>query len=451
MCFRLACCRGLSTCLTAVACIALLVICAGPILIVVGIVLITADGGNSDRNDRVDEFNRAVEDYRPTRVAGWRPGTTNGAAMMLYVDNVVVYGDTDRVTDVAKTEYLGANGPYSSTASFSLNGIAPFTRTGIRQSGTRAIGAYCGSSFGCSNYEMNNYCRSAYGGGAYFTSGGYCNSKGDCGQCFFSAYLTEVCAVIDPITNQPATNMQSCFYPFRSGSDQSYGSRVQPGSIRYTVRQSDDPFIALQRLTEGSESFGTPDNGARNWGIALLIVGCIITAIALIAIIVLCCKKRQMQKQQGAADGASGPDTFAATAAATNNAPDFEPPIPPPQQQQPAGPYYPSNATAHPLGAPPYYQNQPMPPPQPQPFVPPTVTPYGYGAQQQQQIPNAAANAFAQPPLAPEMAAPLSARPEERPYFYPGPSNAVEGVVMQTGDGPLDQPNPYGAGNCTYV
>ena len=89
------CCRGLSTCLTVTAWLAFVLMCAGPILIGVGVVLMTVDWGNDDRNDRVDEFNRAVEDYRPTRVAGWRPGTANGAAMALYVDDVVVYGDTD--------------------------------------------------------------------------------------------------------------------------------------------------------------------------------------------------------------------------------------------------------------------------------------------------------------------------------------------------------------------
>ena len=168
------------------------------------------------------------------------------------------------------------------------------------------------------------------------------------------------------------------------------------------------------------------DDTARDWGIGLLIAGCVILALSLVVSIVLCCVTRRMRKEQ--------------TIASANTAPDF---VPPPQPNVPYT-YDPSNAAA-----PPFYQNQPMPPPQPQQSVPSSITPYGYSAQRQHPpSAPAPANAFSQLPP-PTTSAPAGAG--ERPYFYPGPSNAVEGVVVQPVAGSSDHPNPYGAGNCTYT
>ena len=60
---RLMCCRGLSACLSAVACLALFTMFGGPILIVVGIVLITTNGGDSDHSGPYQHADDTARDW----------------------------------------------------------------------------------------------------------------------------------------------------------------------------------------------------------------------------------------------------------------------------------------------------------------------------------------------------------------------------------------------------
>ena len=148
---------------------------------------------------------------------------------------------------------------------------------------------------------MNNYCIANFGPSVSFnaSSSSYsCDGRGTCGQCRYAIYLSEYCVVVDvePIKGgadpryayNQSTRYGSCFYPFGQ-NDQLFHTRHTPTSVNYTVRQSNDPFIALQRLTEGDMNFGATSEDKQNTGFVLIILGSILILCTLIGCFCVYC------------------------------------------------------------------------------------------------------------------------------------------------------------------
>ena len=114
-------------------------------------------------------------------------------------------------------------------------------------------------------------------------------------------------------THTQSSRYGSCFYPFGQ-NDQRFKDRPSgaSSSVMYTVRQSNDPFIALQRLTEGEMDFGFLREDQRKVGVALVIVGGILIAFPILGVIGLCChvartRARHAAKANGQHDAADPP------------------------------------------------------------------------------------------------------------------------------------------------
>ena len=331
MCFGLF--RAANNCIRLICGILCCMLCGGPICLIIGIVLLASD---NNREDNVNEYNSVVASYNTAPITSWVPASVGVNSFSLFNQAVTVYGNLQDVQP-ATSRILSTQGGPSNTASYSLTNVAPFARSGITQSRWFLSTAYCDNSWGCSNSAMNNYCVANFGPSASFNSGGYCSGRGNCGQCRYAAYLSEYCVVVDsePTTGntyQQSARYGSCFYPFGQNDQLFRTSSSGPfTSIYYTVRQSNDPFIALQRLTEGEMDFGTLREDERNAGIALVVVGSIIIVCMIIGGI---CVYRHVSRTKD--HPAGQPNSGHAVVS------------PPPG----GAAYYPTNGTAHPVPPP---------------------------------------------------------------------------------------------------
>jgi hypothetical protein len=103
-----------------------------------------------------------------------------------------------------------------------------------------------------------------------------------CGYCVFMAPLRGACLVVDV---QPdgrllvSPTLASCTYPFTAQSYEFVPPEVQTWAIEVQVVSSRDPFIALQRITGGTKSFGFDTTQRQTTGIATVVTGLVLTAV----------------------------------------------------------------------------------------------------------------------------------------------------------------------------
>eukprot|EP00744_Colponema_vietnamica_P004206 GILI01006318.1.p1 GENE.GILI01006318.1~~GILI01006318.1.p1 ORF type:complete len:647 (+),score=157.75 GILI01006318.1:2-1942(+) len=257
------CVRGLCACLCCL-------VCGGPILLIVGIVLLVA---KNDRQDHIDEYNNAVDAYDPTPVNAWAVGATiNGQAAAASSRTDPVEGNREDINRVGDSRVVSATVSSQSDYTYALTSVTPFTVSNVQTSRSLTVDAKCNRNLGCSFSQMSTYCSNEYGGS--YTGPNSCSDDTTCGTCSYSGVLSEVCAVVSStVPYVRDTRYSSCFYPF-GNSDQIY-TRSTSQVLAY-ARKADDPFLVLQRVTEGTNDFGITEGEQRTAGIVCLVIGIVL-------------------------------------------------------------------------------------------------------------------------------------------------------------------------------
>lgn len=262
-------------------------ILAGPILIIVGIVLLAV---KNTREDDVASYNQAVTAYDGTEVGSWVPGIVNltsssgSGPLTLYTNQpVIVEGNTEGVNTGYSNVLRGNLEPRSvsgsyHTVSFSLTSVPKFEQS-VPISIIKTSTPWCSDARGCTTTRMGDICRGDHGPEAVWRrkSSGSCSKSGSCGTCEYPAYLSTYCVVISSRPPYgPDPTLKSCFYPFDSTSQsQKYARSDRNDLFEVQVRKADDPFIALQRITKGDENFGLTAGQQRGIAFGCLSLGVI--------------------------------------------------------------------------------------------------------------------------------------------------------------------------------
>eukprot|EP00758_Cryptobia_borreli_P013872 Tbor_TRINITY_DN5873_c0_g2::TRINITY_DN5873_c0_g2_i7::g.7145::m.7145 len=362
-------------------------ICAGPILVIVGVVIIVSP---NTRKDDVNAYNTAVADWKSGNaeadVSGWLPGTIGNSQATKVTKPVVVDGSTDDVSDPSiEVPFVRSSTPFHDTvsASYNLNNVDVFSIT-VTTSIPKKVSVSCKSSRGCSYSDMENYCKRRYPSSKYKGSG--CQHKGQCGFCEYAVYIKDICAVASRNLSDPKryirdSSKESCNYPFTSTS---FATTTKKHSgIELSLRTSDDPYIALQRITRGTNNFGLSKGQKMSIGFACLGVG-VLLIICMFVFIFVVYKLIKMAtgnnggNQEGQHTQNSKPEQYPQP---YQHPPEAYQQYPQPNQQYPQ-PYqqYPQAppATAYGYGGQPQTGYGSPPPPQVQPG-------YGYGYNNPQQ------------------------------------------------------------------
>ena len=256
-----------------------LMVLGASVLLVFGILTLFS---SSDRDMETAQYNSLVALYDPDASSYWDYGSIGGAHTDYVTESVVVVGSTARVTP-AKSRYARAVLPIASggpptNVSFALSLVKPFSRA---PAFTKPVvtGGHCALREGVCTNGTSVVCPVA---GSVWSGPLACNAASSCGSCTYTAYLTTYCVALQRQSSgatlweeDPGTN---CFYR----TDSIYAND-RPPHVEFQVRQRNDPFIALQRITRGSCSFGEEES-VRSPRSATMIAG----SAAMLMLVVVC-------------------------------------------------------------------------------------------------------------------------------------------------------------------
>ncbi|PWU83117.1 Surface membrane protein [Trypanosoma cruzi] len=110
-------------------------------------------------------------------------------------------------------------------------------------------------------------------GGIYNKAPTWCEAGHICGECLETLYLRQLYLVVREVSNgkyAEDTNLRSAMYAF-GDLDNDYQPGV-PSTVTVRLYSSKDPYIALQRLTKGTNDLGL---NSRTVGIVLIVLGCL--------------------------------------------------------------------------------------------------------------------------------------------------------------------------------
>jgi hypothetical protein len=256
----------------------------GPLLIIAGIVFL---GISNRRAELVAEYNHVVAQYRGVdeQFMGLTTMQMSGGALLRRYLTVPVQGDRDGVAD--ESHYVFSRGGMTRpvgdqyTAIVRVNGgAAQFVTYTLPHRSAVKLGLICDmprctdkcdrEKYDCDEIRMGDYCVAAFGG-TYDDDIGGCSAGDTCGTCTFTGSLSRACIVMAFDTDgtaRPSSKYQSCYYPF---DHHEYVPSASSATIE--VMSENDPFIALQRLTDGRNDFGITAKEQRDLGVVLLVTG----------------------------------------------------------------------------------------------------------------------------------------------------------------------------------
>ena len=249
-------------------------ICGGPIMLIVGIVILVIP---NTREKDVKDYNEAAAKFDAAPVNGWT-GTIGGVTATKHTDNVVPSGETEDV-DTFQSVYMASSiSSQPNSVAYNLATVASTTVTvpGSTYSSVLSGSVRCRQSY-CSSSKAANLCKDKYGSSA--TSSDTCNNDQYC-SCQYTRSLQQYCivATASGASYVMSSAYQSCFYPFSNRDTQQFTGNAAPGSVSFELRMDTDPFVIMQKITEGSMDFGITAGQQRTAGIALIIIGCIMIA-----------------------------------------------------------------------------------------------------------------------------------------------------------------------------
>jgi hypothetical protein len=283
-------------------------LCGGPILIIVGIVLLTSDNA---RQGDIADYTTAVDKYQSNdfKTLSTASMSINYLSMARRLMDVEVQGNLEGVPNATHYVFVRPNVQEVSNQTYQLqyaaatgstselNFVIPWFKKTNRQ--LRCARDQCtddcsSSNYKCDSSEMNDYCSGEFMG-TYVDDDGTCYAGDICGTCTFNGLLSSACLVIklDGTAATPS-NLVSCYYPFQ---DHEYSSTST--SATFEVMSEDDPFIALQRITDGKNDFGITEAQQKNAGLVCLIVGIILTVCVGVGLFFFMRHHNNNQQEQG--------------------------------------------------------------------------------------------------------------------------------------------------------
>ena len=281
-----------------VCCCLCLMICGGPILLIVGIVLLAVP---NTRADDVKKYNTDSALFNPAPVYNWSGYITSSTnsysddnAISIVSQPVTVDGGSDEGVDdfnsVLARAFVSNSNNDNPRVAYNISPIqgAP---TGLypQYKSSKSGSVTCRDSSGCSYSAVTRLCQDKYGNSASATTTSYCREDKSC-SCSYYTYLQQYCLVAAPSpTNASAfimsTTYNSCYYPFKTTDDQSYkGTTIT--NVPFQLRLNTDPFIIMQKITKGDMNFGITAGQQRAIAAACIGIGCVMIAcIALVSYI----------------------------------------------------------------------------------------------------------------------------------------------------------------------
>jgi hypothetical protein len=269
------------------------VACIGPILIVVGIVLLTTE---NTRDADIASWKSTIITFDTNQRAAMlaTSGSVNGAVLSISEPSVLVVGDQTNIPSTTSVVLTG--GAYAASqwefqtavGGSATNGFNVTTSlTSTRTTSVYCTKSQCTSSCGKSDYYCGSMVsRACDSGGAYSGSVGCWNSDGACGTCTYVDKLSDVCV---PLSFAPdsdgnnstasgkwlrSTRRSGCAYPFTSP-----GTYAASASSMISVRamSEDDPYITLQAATSGTADFGMTEETQKSTGTGALVAGIVLS------------------------------------------------------------------------------------------------------------------------------------------------------------------------------
>jgi hypothetical protein len=310
MCGFLQSVAGFARCVFGAVCLCL---CIGPILIILGAVFLA---GKNTRDEDVKNYNANAADYNRVDAPILQQATlsVDGVAFTRQVPTVVVKGDTSGVTATNHYVFTAGGIDKQDNNQYVVNFQAafadaqtvaytiPFTATVDRNllcDSARCTDKCNEDKYSCDESRMRFYCTSSFSG-SYTDRSGSCLRGDTCGTCRFTGNLASACVVmaLSSEGRASASTMRSCYYPFTQ-------HEYLPGSQTATIElmSERDPFIALQRITGGSNDFGIGEDEQRNAGIAMLIIGIVVTVIMACIAIFFVRRQQRIHEEQRLAQG----------------------------------------------------------------------------------------------------------------------------------------------------
>eukprot|EP00760_Papus_ankaliazontas_P003077 PhM_4_TR11408/c0_g1_i1/m.71284 len=283
-----------------ICCMICIAFCAGPVLLIIGIVLVVAP---NTRTQRVNEYNDACLSWMTSGSASFAASSFSSDSHTLlgvYNQSYHISGNTDGVKypnvdgnyyQVTYSQSQSSRGIYSVTSYGSVKTSQPVQTTFNFPATMSGSYDYVCDSSSCYNTGVS-VCRSGYN--LYVQKRRNCHRGDTCGTCFGNLYLTKVCLpYAAPGTPgspwAPSTTMSSCDYPFKT---QTYDGSSAPTDKFVTVRPQDDPYMTLLRLTDGSRDFGLDRGQQTRLGLTLAVIGGILCGITVCVCVVACGPRR---------------------------------------------------------------------------------------------------------------------------------------------------------------
>lgn len=277
----------------------LFLLLAGPSMLCIGIAIVIQP---SNRLSQIDQYNTASRNYAVSKsyANDWSylNSNINGVQATNAARPITINGDLKDVERFAAPVVVSAElplkdgkGDFNTYIGVNLNQVDAFSVYRVAATSSRPAIAFCDKPH-CPVAEMQATCQAEYGADATFSGPLQGCDQGACGECRHNVFLKEVCLVVrqkhDGNFERDPT-MGSCFYPFTEDTRlyETTPGNFAPSTFTVTIRRSDDPFIALQKITRGTNNFGPNKSSEYSHGWGLIGSGIGLTVIlAIISFII---------------------------------------------------------------------------------------------------------------------------------------------------------------------
>ena len=260
----------------------------GPILIIVGLVMISEPNNFAQK---VDIYNTLCDNYTAVTLPHLKESTASiggwsNTSLIQMAPNIKgAHLGIEPGMTASLFQQAGVDGGSPQSMSISYKGkMLSWTQPAVPPPQAESTTVYCREDDGCTASEMRNKCTTA-AGCQYITSNHFsCVER--CHQ-YCGWYVVNPWVCVPVVWKGPEngwerdTSKQACDYPFQQQL-LTCGLASSISSMNYMIRASNDPYIEAQEMTQGSMSFGLTDVQQTMVGICLLIVGCLL-------VVLLCC------------------------------------------------------------------------------------------------------------------------------------------------------------------
>uniref|UniRef100_A0A7S1L763 Uncharacterized protein n=1 Tax=Neobodo designis TaxID=312471 RepID=A0A7S1L763_NEODS len=291
-------------------------LCAGPILVIVGIVVLVApnhfEENTNKYKDAIKTYDANIRPYFNNASGIIDPHTGSDLTMAVELKEVVINGiNSDKVPKFFSSVLEHLSVPFSTSQSVTVNSV----RNGRMASGAGIqfnLGPFFSSSEqhapsepscskksrnDCDSSDYQRYCRDTFGSAAsasgsrceWFQREEYfCRPVSLSGNNWVASSAKQTCDYIDGSSKAMGTYSENGGHTYRFTRNKlKIWSSPLSTSVQVLVRSDEDPYLVAAELTKGSFDFGLTAAQQRVLGLVLIIIGaaliaCIVGAIVLI-------------------------------------------------------------------------------------------------------------------------------------------------------------------------